>query len=192
MNIKLSGGTKIIEPFTTEPSKPYLAQKLSGGTSYYPLETYTSGEGVLIKGNNETYIVSEENPPVSLRMAISSDRLLQVKMYDSNNVLQRTYNAPGTMEMDVFPGGKVELIHDSKVGWVYLDIDHWDIWDATYLDHGQPHSSCFINVPLISRASRTATLLFNQFSSTGSDDYLNYHISDTKGWIRSEYCYPYI
>lgn len=63
LTIKLSSDTKTIEPKTTAPSAPYLAQKTSDGTLYYPLETYTSGEGLLIKGNGITYKVQEVNIP---------------------------------------------------------------------------------------------------------------------------------
>ena len=63
LTIKLSNSTKTIESKTIAPSVPYLAQKISNGTLYYPLETYTSGEGLLIKGNNIIYKVQEIDIP---------------------------------------------------------------------------------------------------------------------------------
>lgn len=187
LTIKLPGGNNTIGAETTEPSKPYLAQKTGDGVLYYPLETYTSGEGVLIKGNNTSYKIREA-PPIYLQMDGEEpylSRLTQILVYDSNGILQKTYNNPSTSKLEVFAGGKIKFIHDSSVVWAYWKIGG-TFYNVVYLDSGNPQGYCFVDVPLT--ANGGATLGFNQYSA--STDVLKYNVATE--WINSTDCYPYI
>jgi len=191
MTIKTSNGDKIIDPITTEPSKPYLAQKLSNGTDYYPVEIRTSEDGLLVKGNNVEYVVKEDYP--TLQLLHDPSPLSQVKIYDQNNVLKATYDNPTTDTIiKVYAGGKIEWIHDPSWYWIYRIVGG-EFWDNVYVDGGANRSNCFSNVP--SDAEGAAKLTINFFTSSHHDtilDFSNYSGSQTTGWIQSSYCYPYV
>ena len=181
MTIKTPNGDKIIDPTTTEPSKPYLAQKVVGGTEYYPCET-SSGEGVAIKGNGASYKISEG---AILKLTYDPSALTQVKIYDENNVLKETYNNPTTNTIiNVVKGGKIEWVHDASWVWIYRTVEGSNVW----LNDNQGISSCFSNVPL--NASGLAEIEVNFLTSIMHDTLLNFRVSN--GWIKSSYCYPYI
>ena len=190
MEIKLLNDTKTIEPSTTEPSKPYLAQKVVGGTEYYPCEI-SSGEGVAIKGNGVSYRVVEY--PISLKLRGNASSLSQIKIYDANNILKGTYDNPANnVAMEVFAGGRIEWIHDAEEYWAYRPVGgSWS--DVVYLTDGGSiaHcSSCYSNVP--ANASGEATMHRTFYEAGNHGTYFGFGENYTTGWIKSADCYPYL
>lgn len=186
LTIKLPGGNKTISAETTEPNKPYLAQKTGNGALYYPLGTYTSGDGVLIKGNNITYAISE-GAFIQMFNGGSLERLTVINVYDANNTLKATYNNPMTRIIEVFGGGKIQFFHDSGHWWYYQPVDKGSVYDIVDIGKGE---SCFVDVP--SNAKGNATLYFSNHAYGQYSDELNYYVSGTTGWIKSANCYPYM